>query len=71
MGIIITGIYLAFIIDVIRIAKTKKDVSMDISLSRTFLFGASTMRDIDEDDKPYGVFQVAFACLVLTITYTL
>jgi hypothetical protein len=68
--IIVIAIYLAFIIDVIRIAKTKKDVSMDISLSRTFLFGASTMRDIDEDDKAYGVFQVAFACIVLTITYT-
>lgn len=63
-------IYIALIIDVIRIFKTKKDVEGTISFQRALMFGASNIKDIDENNVKYGTFQIALGCFILTITYT-
>ena len=67
---IILLLYIGLILDAIRILKTKKDVEAVVTAQRCFLFGASSLKSLDEDDVKFGTFQIAFGFLVLTITYT-
>lgn len=69
MIVFIITMYFIFLVEVVRISIHKKNLEVEFSISRTLLFGASTMGDIDEDDKEYRIFQVAFACFVITMTY--
>ena len=64
-------VYIALIIDAIRIFKNKKDVEGTISFQRALMFGASRIKDIDENDVEYATFQIALGCFILTITYTI
>jgi hypothetical protein len=66
---IIVLVYAVFFIDMVRLYRTKKDAMFIFSTSRTFLFGASTVSDVDDNGEEYMVFQIAFACFILTLTY--
>jgi hypothetical protein len=61
--------YVLVIVDMAIKITTRQNVEFDLSISKSLLFGASFLSDIDDDDIKYNCIQVAFLCFVATLTY--